>query len=54
MIQSELGKKIDFEAVRKFQEETEEWYATCKKCGVKLKGTLAQMRAHTCEVPHGE
>lgn len=54
MIRSRIGDTIDFEAVKKINEDSTEWYSTCPKCGVSVKGTLLQMRSHVCAVPHGE
>lgn len=29
-----------------FNEAADDWTATCRVCGAKLKGTLAQLREH--------
>lgn len=35
-------------ALDKANAEASDWRATCKKCGKQLKGTLDQLRAHSC------
>lgn len=31
-----------------FNERQTDWYGFCRKCGQKLTGTLAEIRAHAC------
>lgn len=35
-------------ALEKANAEATDWRATCKKCGRQLKGTLADLQAHSC------
>lgn len=37
------------EALQEHYEKLDDWYATCPQCKVKVKGTLADMRAHRCQ-----
>lgn len=41
-------REIDEEAVKKFNDEQNNWTATCRKCHVVLTGTLPQIRGHVC------
>jgi len=45
--------KVDEEAVKAFNEEQKDWTATCRVCGVKLIGTLGEIRKHG-ELCHGK
>ena len=42
MTEAELG------AQAAAMEKLDDWTATCPKCRVALRGTLAQMRGHKC------
>lgn len=46
MIKSRI--EVDEDAVKKFNEETPTWTATCRKCKAVLTGTLSQIRGHVC------
>lgn len=39
-------KKVQLVA---FNEKADDWYGTCRKCGEKVRGTLAKMREHICD-----
>ncbi len=41
------------EKLAKFNAEQNDWYAVCKRCGLKLRGTIKQLIEHKCEV-HSE
>lgn len=36
------------ETLEQVNNEANDWRVMCKKCGAKLKGTFAQLRAHKC------
>ena len=48
MIESVLGKNIDFAMVKKINEEAKDWEGKCQLCGEELRGTLAEIKAHVC------
>lgn len=37
-------KPESVEKLRDFNEAQTDWYATCRKCGTRLEGTLADIR----------
>ena len=45
-----LNELVDAEAVKKFNETTPTWEAVCPVCGEKIEGTLANLRAHKCQI----
>lgn len=53
MIKSRLGECVDEAAVKEFNETRKDWTGTCRLCGAELRGSLADLRGHTCEVKHG-
>ena len=36
------------EALQKQMAQQTDWYGKCRKCGVHLTGTVAQLKEHTC------
>ena len=36
------------EARNEYLERQSDWSGDCQRCGAKLRGTLAQIRAHVC------
>lgn len=45
---AELVAEENRVALEKANEEAADWKAHCSKCGKYLKGTLAELRAHSC------
>lgn len=48
-LQSRAGMTAEAaETIQKFNEQQTDWYTTCRKCKADLRGTLAQLKAHSC------
>lgn len=43
-----LGAEKRKELIDYNNEHVREWRGTCRACGMKLKGTLASIREHSC------
>lgn len=54
MIKSRNGEQVDEAAVKEYNETRTDWTGTCRSCGVELRGSISDLRAHTCQVKHGE
>lgn len=53
MSEQKIGwRKIDEAAVKEFHETTKRWTGRCRHCGEELTGTLSELRAHVCAIPH--
>lgn len=42
-------QKGDLAKLDAFNEQATDWYATCPKCKHELRGTLAEIKAHSCD-----
>lgn len=48
-IRNRFGMDVESKIMlSEFNEKQTDWYTTCPKCKAQLRGTLAQIREHSC------